>query len=93
MTPSGEDGDEAHRPVDRAARGGGRPGKGAKGFRRSGRIFLTWREIEDIAAGKGDVTWGTMVEKVRDCNPMVVGARRAVIHLKKACQSQPGTLY
>jgi len=40
-------------------------------FHRHGQTFLTWREIEDIAGGKEDVTWGEMVEKVRDCNPMV----------------------
>jgi len=44
---------------------------GLKAFHRHGQTFLTWTEIEDIAEGKADITWGEMVKKVRACNPMV----------------------
>jgi len=44
---------------------------GLKAFHHHGQTFLSRREIEDIAAGNEEVTWGEMVEKVRDCNPMV----------------------
>ncbi|KKK69448.1 hypothetical protein LCGC14_2933940, partial [marine sediment metagenome] len=44
---------------------------GVKAFHRSGQTFLTWKEIEDIAEGNEDVSWGDMVKKVATCNPMV----------------------
>jgi hypothetical protein len=36
-----------------------------------GQCLITWKEIWDIAGGKEKITWGEMVGKVRDCNPMV----------------------
>ncbi len=42
-----------------------------KPFHRDGQTFLTWKELEDLAEGKEDVTWGEMAEKVRAANPMV----------------------
>jgi len=35
-----------------------------------GQVFLTWREIWDIAGGNPEVRWGEMVEKVHDCTPL-----------------------
>jgi len=42
-----------------------------KAFHHHGQTFLTWKEIEDIAEGNEDATWGEMVKKVAACNPMV----------------------
>jgi len=37
---------------------------------RAGQVFLTWKEIWDIAGGKADIRWGEMVDKVKDCTPL-----------------------
>ena len=44
---------------------------GLKACHHHGQTFLTWTEIEDLAEGDAEITWGKMVKKVRACNPMV----------------------
>jgi hypothetical protein len=41
-----------------------------KAFYRSGQVFLTWKEIWDIAGGNPEVRWGEMVNKVKTCTPL-----------------------
>ncbi len=43
---------------------------GLKAFFRNGQVFLTWKEIWDIAGGNPEIRWGEMVDKVADCTPL-----------------------
>jgi len=44
---------------------------GLKAFHWHGQTFLRWKEIEDLAEGNAEITWGEMAKKVRSANPMV----------------------
>jgi len=43
---------------------------GLKAVYHHGQVFLTWKEIWDIAGGNPEVRWGEMVDKVHDCTPL-----------------------
>jgi len=41
---------------------------GVKAFYRSGQVFLTFKEIENFAGGKEEITWGELAARFREIN-------------------------
>src|SRR5262249_26288606 len=45
------------------------PVRQVRAFCRSGQVFLTWKEIEDLSDGAGRCTWGQLMKKLSNFSP------------------------
>ena len=58
-----------------------------------GQVFLTWKEIWDIAGGNPEARWGEMVDKVHDCTPLGIEPveKDREIRYRVYCHTEPIT--